>query len=396
MREFPSDSARLQRYTPDVTSERTPALSEAERAKLRLYILLGLATLASYVIGRLFWPFLPAIVTSAVIANLVWPLQTRLARRIRSRDVAALIGTLAAFFLIVAPLGAVTVALIEQLQSQVQPVTEGAGRLFAPQGRLAQWLLRTGTRVGLDADQISGAIAAQVQQIGGFLFARTMGLITGLGGWLLQAGAALFTLYYLLRDGDRLVGAVSWALPLERTQTERVLNVAQDAVRATVLGNLVVAIVQGAIGGVAFWIVGLPGALFWGLVMGVLSLLPVVGPSFVWAPAAVLLLLNDRLAGGLALAAIGALVVSTVDNVLRSLLIGERVQLHPLAVFFSLLGGIFVFGAVGVLLGPVLFLVALTILEMGRLAISANTGAPPQDAAPWLLAVDPSSARKRR
>jgi predicted PurR-regulated permease PerM len=371
---------------------KSAALSAGERARLQLYLLLGLSTVAAYVMGRLFWPFLPAIVTSAVVATLIWPVQRRIHRLIRRRDLAALLGTLAAFFLIVLPLGAITVALLQQLQAQVQPVTAGAGRLLAPQGRVAQWLLRSGARFGLDAEQISSAIAAQVQQVGGFLLARTMSLISGLGGWLLQAGAALFTLYYMLRDGDQLVRATRWAVPLDPAQTDRLLSLARDAVRATVLGNLVVAIVQGAIGGVAFWIVGVPGALFWGLVMGVLSLLPVVGPSFVWVPAVVLLLLNGKIPHALALAAIGALVVSTIDNVLRSLLIGGRVQLHPLAVFFSLLGGIFVFGAVGVLLGPVLFVIALTVLEMGRLALSSGGDAVPQEARPWLLAVDAAPA----
>lgn len=363
-----------------------------DRARLQSLLHLGLGVGAAWVIALILWPFLPALVTSAILATLMWPLQRRLARRIRHRDVLALSGTLITTLILVVPLGLVSLALINTLHGQVQPVTEGAGRLLSPDGRAAALLEAVGARFGIDPAVFGQAIIAQLQQLGGTLIQRTVAVLTGLGGWLLQAGAALFALYYLLRDGDELMRALRWFSPLDPAQTQRLIDLAHDAIRATVLGNIVVAGVQGLVGGLAFWIIGVPAPAFWGLIMGVLSLLPVVGPAVVWVPAAVLLGIDGRVGAGLLLAAFGTLVISSVDNVLRSILISGRARLHPLAVFFGLLGGVFLFGAVGVLLGPVLFVVALTVLEMSRLALSPEPGGDPvpegAPVRPWLLVAD--------
>jgi predicted PurR-regulated permease PerM len=364
-------------------SARVPDLEE--RAKVQRYLLLGLATGAALVIGLLFWPFLPAIVTSAVLAALVWPVHRRILVRVRSSDLAALISSLAVVFLLVVPFAGLAMPLLRMVQTQFEPIAQGAGHLLTTDGRVAQWLIRAGDRVGLAPDQISAAAAEQMQQIGGFLLSRTVVLLTGIGGWLLQGGAALFTLYYLLRDGERLVRAVRWLVPLEPEQTDRIFRLALEATRATVLGSIVVAIAQGLIGGLAFWLLGVPGAALWGVAMGVLSLVPIVGPFLVWAPAALILLATGSVLKGLLLAAFGTLVISTVDNVLRSVFIGGRAHLHPLAVFFSLLGGVFLFGAAGMLLGPVLFVISLTVLEMGRLALLPVGEAVPDDTGSWLL-----------
>jgi predicted PurR-regulated permease PerM len=355
------------------------------RARLQLYILLALATGAAWVIGRLLWPFLPAIGTSVVIASLVWPIQAALARRVRHRNTAALLGTLAVLFLILVPLAALTGALVRVLNDQFGPAAQGASALLGGDGRIADWLAAMGARLGLEPDQLSRAVGDQMQHLTSLLLGRTMAILSGLGGWLLQAGVALFTIFYLLRDGEQLVRAIRWMLPLQQDQTDRLLTLAHEAIRATMLGNVVVAIVQGLIGGLAFWAVGVPAASLWGLIMGVLSLLPVVGPFFVWVPAAVLLIVNGQVGNGFLLAGIGVFIISTIDNVLRSLLISGRAQLHPLAVFFSVLGGILLFGAVGVLLGPVMFVLALTVLEMGRLALLPEASEAPADVGMWLF-----------
>lgn len=343
-----------------------------ERTRLQLYIVVGLATGAVYVLARILWPFLPAIVSSAVIATLVWPVHLRVRHAVRlprRPSVAALLSTLAVFILVMLPLAGVTAALLRELQSQVPNATESAARLLAADGRMAVWITNAGARFGAEPDEISAAIAAQVQQVGGFIVGRTMSLLSGLGSWLLQGGVALFTLYYLLKDGERLMRHVRWLVPLEPPQTDRLLKLASEAIHATVLGNVVVAMVQGTLGGIAFWLVGLSGPVFWGLMMGVLSLLPVVGPVFVWVPAAIILFATGQVWSGLILTGVGVLLISSIDNVLRSILISGRAELHPLAVFFSILGGIIMFGAIGVLLGPVLFVVAFTVIEMGRLAL---------------------------
>jgi predicted PurR-regulated permease PerM len=376
-----------------MTADETTVRAADDRARLQLLVIVLLATGAAYVIARLLWPFLTAIVTSAVVATLVWPLHLRVLRAVRLPSLAALASTLAVFVLVMLPLAAITAALLDELQTQVPQATASAGELLSSEGRITTWIIEVGARFGASPAEISRGVAAQVQAVGGFVLGRTVSILSGLGGWLLQAGAALFTLYYLLKDGDRLMRRVRWIVPLEAAQTDRLLRLAADAIHATMLGNVVVAIVQGLLGGIAFWIVGLPGAVFWGLVMGVLSLLPVVGPVFVWVPGAIILFATGRVLDGVILTAIGVLLISAIDNVLRSILISGRAELHPLAVFFSILGGIILFGAVGVLLGPVLIVLAFTVLEMGRLALLPD-GSDEEAAADLLPTAAPGPHRR--
>ena len=187
----------------------------------------------------------------------------------------------------------------------------------------------------------------------------------------------MVTLFYLLRDGAQLVAGVRRAVPLEPERFDQLLARARDVTHATVFGNVLVAIVQGTLGGIAFALVGLPAATLWGTIMGFLALIPMVGPPLVWGPAAIYLALGGEIVRALVLAAIGALVIGSVDNLLRAVFVGGRARVHSLVVFLSVLGGIFVFGAVGVIAGPVLFVLAQLALEMGRLAAqSAEQRAP--------------------
>lgn len=358
-------------------------LARAELVKVRVYVLLVLATGAVYVVGLMLWPFLPAIVTSAVLATLVYPLHKRVEGRLGQRDLAALLSTVAVFFLVLLPLVALSLVLLNELQARIAWLSREAAGLLAPDGRVAQWLDAWVAHAGLEEADVSLQVAQPLQQLASFLAGRTLALLTGLGGWMLQAVAALFTLFYLLRDAEGMMKAVKWAIPLNALQSERLVARAREVIFATVFGSVVIAIVQGLLGGLIFWAVGVPGAALWGTLMGVLSFLPVVGPFLVWLPAVGLLLVSGELARALILLALGTFVISNVDNILRPVLISGRAALHPLVVFFSILGGAFVFGAVGILVGPVLFVLALTIIEMGRLALEGDRPARREPRGPF-------------
>lgn len=177
------------------------------------------------------------------------------------------------------------------------------------------------------------------------------------------------------------MGTAKWLVPLEPEATDRLFRKARDVTYATVYGNVVVAVVQGLLGGLAFWLLDVPAAAVWGTVMGLLSLLPALSATLVWLPAGLISIAGGRTLAGLAMLAFGAVVVSTVDNVLRATLVSGRAQMHPLAVFFSVLGGLLVFGAVGLLVGPVLFALAITVVEMARTALEPAVQEPGEAAA---------------
>ena len=173
----------------------------------------------------------------------------------------------------------------------------------------------------------------------------------------------LYLLFYFLRD--RLAARtmiMSW-LPLTRLETEKLLRRVAETVHATVYGTLAVAAVQGTLGGLMFWMLGLPTPLLWGLVMGLLSIVPVLGAFIVWIPAAILLILDGSWARALILAGWGGIVVGGIDNVLRPMFVGNRLRLHTIPAFISIIGGLLLFGAPGFILGPLAATMTMLFIE---------------------------------
>lgn len=351
----------------------------------RQVIVLGLGLAATYLLGVLLWPFMPAIVTSTALAALVYPGHRRLEERIGHPDVAAFVGTTVVFFALLLPLLGLSLVLVDEIRVGIEEVTRQMSGMLAPGSGLRRWLEGAGGYVGLDPDQVSTQLGEQMQQVPSLLADRTLSFLSGLGGWLLQAGTALFTLYFLLRDGQGLVQVFRWLIPLDPAYTDRLLRRAREVTYATMYGNVVVAAVQGTLVGGALWLAGISAAALWGTITAVLSLLPVVGAPVVWAPAGVILVAGGRPGAGVAVLLFGLLVVSTVDNWLRAVLVSDRAQLHPLVVFFSVLGAVFLFGAVGIFVGPVLFVVCLSLLETARLSLEPDGAEPPVPSGGQLL-----------
>jgi predicted PurR-regulated permease PerM len=296
---------------------------------------------------------------------------------VRRPGPAALITTLAVVILLLIPLSVIAIQVGTQAVRGAQALRASGYQFGDATNGVIRRIGGLASRVGIDPATIGPILSAQVQRIGSTLASRTLGFLSGLGGWLLQLAVAIVTLFYLFRDGPVLIDGLRRSIPLEDERVDRLLERARDVTQATVLGNVLVAIVQGALGGIAFAIVGLPAATLWGTIMGFLALIPLVGPAIVWVPGALYLGLSGSIVRAIVLAAIGALVIGTVDNILRAAFVGGRARVHSLVVFLSVLGGLFVFGAVGVVAGPVMFVLALLVLEMGRLASEPADRRPP-------------------
>ena len=178
----------------------------------------------------------------------------------------------------------------------------------------------------------------------------------------------LLTMYYLFRDGDRVQAALLDSLPLERAQSQRIFDRTREVIGASVYGVLVIASIQALLGGLAFTALGLPSPLLWAVVMFFLSMIPMAGSFIVWVPAAAFLALNGHWVRAIVLAAWCAGVVGMIDNVLRPRLVGKRTRLHELLIFFSVLGGLQVFGMVGLAMGPVVVAITLALVDVFRKA----------------------------
>jgi predicted PurR-regulated permease PerM len=203
--------------------------------------------------------------------------------------------------------------------------------------------------------------------------AAATGVATGVRDFLrrlvdigIAALVMLFLLFYFLRDKRRILGAVAGLVPLAPEEAVQVRDNIRDTIAAIVFGTLVVAVVQGALGGLMFWWLDLPGPILWGAVMGVLAILPMFGAALVWLPVAAWLAVSGDWSKALVLAAWGTVVVGLIDNLLYPLLVRNRMRLHTVPVFIAVLGGLFAFGATGVVLGPLILAVAIALIDIWR------------------------------
>jgi predicted PurR-regulated permease PerM len=183
-------------------------------------------------------------------------------------------------------------------------------------------------------------------------------------GLVLGIFIMFFSLFYFFIEGEKLVQKILYLSPLKSSQEALLMNKFVSISRATIKGALTVAVIQGLIGGLAFFITGVPATAIWTMLMIILSMIPLLGSGFVWFPVGVWMLIAGKIWQGIVILVVGFGIISTIDNLLRPKLVGQDIQMHPLLVFFTTLGGIAAFGIVGFILGPIIMAFFLTLLEI--------------------------------
>ncbi len=241
-------------------------------------------------------------------------------------------------------------------------------------------------------EEVIAKITASVGMVAEFVSRQAGGLLKGVAEFLFSLVITLAVLFFLLRDATSFQGALRRVLPFGAQQNERLLAITRELVAASVTATLAIAVLQGIIGGVTFALLGIQGAVLWGVMMGILALLPLVGATLVWLPAAVWLALSGSLVKGLVLAAVGVLVLGSVDNVVRPLLLSGKAQMNTLVLIVSLMGGVSAFGFIGIVLGPLVAALVTALVESYHAApepapaveppVAASPGAPPVGEAP--------------
>jgi predicted PurR-regulated permease PerM len=203
-----------------------------------------------------------------------------------------------------------------------------------------------------------------VERVLAFLAPRVGAVVANVFATLGSLFAMLFAMFFLLRDGDDFGRQLRSLLPLPPAECDRLLRDTRDLVIASVGAGLLVAAIQGLIGGVAFGLVGIGAPVFWGLMIAFCSLIPVVGAALVWVPAALWLLLSGHIGGGIVLVLVGVLGISLVDNILRPLLLSGNTSVSGLVIFFGLLGGVAAFGFIGLVIGPIVLVTTGNLLRL--------------------------------
>lgn len=327
-------------------------------------IVLAAATLIGIVLCVLMAaPFLGALTWALVLAIVFAALHARIEARLERPNLAAVISTLVIALVVAAPAAFVLESLVEQGASSAvlvqQSVASGVVQRFldahpsiAPIG---SWVQRQ-----IDLPTILASLAAWLSNVGAS-FARRSVL------QVIEFVLTFYLLFFFLRDRRAAARLLQEWLPLTHAESQRLFDRVVATVDAMIYGTVAVSVVQGTLGGLMFWMLGLPTPLLWGLMMGVLTIVPVVGWFIVWLPAAVFLALDGSWAKAAILAFFGVVVVGGgIQNVLYPILVGNRLKLHTVAAFISLIGGLILFGPPGFILGPLAVTVTVLLLEIWR------------------------------
>jgi len=344
-----------------------------KREHIFLIVTLFLASLFFYLFYQILSPFLEPILWAIFITVVSYPVYTKLHRSLKQRGIlSAMVMTVLVILIIVLPFSFLIFSLAKEVVEGYQHVEEmiETGRLQAyfeeiKKSPILKWPL---AKIGLYADlsnlDIEGFLLKNLKQISAFLFNQFSKILKGLSGFFIGFLLTLLSLYYFFKDGRRLSETLKETLPLPPKERELFFSRFAQMVNATIYGGLLVAAVQGILGGLAFWVLGLNSPVLWGTAMGFLSLIPIGGTALIWIPTSVILLIQGAFAKGIILLAIGVFVISMVDNFLRPLLVGARTKIHPLLLFFSVLGGIQAFGLIGLVAGPLIATLCLTLIEI--------------------------------
>jgi predicted PurR-regulated permease PerM len=321
------------------------------------------------------WPFFGAILWAVAISVVFNPLYLALLRRLPGkRNVSALITLLVIIVMVVLPATLVAVALIEEAAAFYQRIQAGdidpGAMLRRGLGALPPWAQGLLERVGLgDFDAITRRISAGLSSSAQAIAARALTIGQSAFGFLLALGVMLYLTFFLIRDGYELTRRIGEEVPLPADMRARLFDKFLTVIRATLKGSVVVAVVQGTLGGLTFWALGIHAALLWGVLMAFLSLLPAIGTGFVWVPVAIYLLATGSVWQGIVLVLVGVFVISLIDNVLRPILVGKDTRMPDYVVLITTLGGIQYFGVNGIIVGPMiaaLFIASWHILTETR------------------------------
>jgi predicted PurR-regulated permease PerM len=358
---------------PDPGRRRLFAEADMKREHVAVVIFSALIVIALYLFYRMLSPFLPSIIWGAVLAGIFYPLNALLKRRLRRANVRAVIMCIIVVAVIIVPAAFLAVGLTGEVISglpQMKAAVEAGQLDFILKPEAYGWneKIKNALAPYLDVSDldVESLILENIQRLTQYLIGQVSGFVGNFSAAVVSFVFAVLSMFFFFRDGDRFVSRLRELLPMSEELKSNLTRRLKEVIEASIYGGVLVAAVQGILGGLMFWILGLPSPIFWGTVMAMLSLLPIVGAYLVFLPASIILFASGSWVRGTILFTWGTIVVSQSDNLLRPVIVGNRTKIHTMVLFFSILGGIKVFGLLGILLGPVLASVVYTFVEVYR------------------------------
>ncbi len=330
-------------------------------------MLLFLIAVLGYLAYQIIRPFLTAVAWAMVLAIVFYPVYTFLCRYLKIKSAASLVTILLILIIILGPISYLTSLFVHETETFLAGFNQS--RLESMQK------FYEGLRASPLYQNISAymgelpsetAILDAVRRSFRTLIENMSLQITNVMAILANIAFMFFTVFFFLKDGPGFLLKARDYMPFSESHKDRLATQVKEMIISTVYGGAAVAAIQGALGGFAFYVVGIKSPVMWGVAMAVMSFIPLLGTLTIWGPGSVYLLLNGNYAEGIGLFLFGALVISTVDNILRPLIIGSRTKMPTILIFFSVLGGINLFGMIGFIMGPLIMAVFISVFEIFR------------------------------
>ncbi|WP_051258203.1 AI-2E family transporter [Desulfovibrio cuneatus] len=334
-----------------------------------LWFFLAVLLFSLYLLFTIFQPFLHSIILSCVFTGLTYPLYLRLLNITKKPMVASLIVLLCLTFLVALPITLMIIGLIPQAASSFSAINNWladkhlATLLDAYVQPLLLWVHNLFPELDVQSLDIQDSVVSASRQTGQFMLNAGTYILSNIARFLIHFILILLMMFFLLMDGAGLLSKLQYYAPLKPQQTEGIMDGMRRMAKAVLAGGLAIAVLQGLAGGIAFAIVGLP-AMFWGFVMVITAFIPVFGTSLIWIPAAIGLYATGQTGSAIFITVWGVAVIGSIDNFLRPVLMRGGANVPLLFTFLSILGGINVFGIVGLLYGPMILGLAATMLEI--------------------------------
>jgi predicted PurR-regulated permease PerM len=341
----------------------------ASRDHVHALVIIAATAIGLYLCFRLAAPFLSPITWALALAVTFAPLQRWLEKKLHRPGVSALLAVIAIILIVFIPLAILTERLLAEASDATATIKAKVEsgewqRVIDNDPRLAP--LSSWVTTHTDLPGAFKAVAAWLASRGATLVRGSVMQVVGLT-------LTFYFLFFFLRDRRATLTSLQAVTPLSASALNALWKRIADTIHATIYGTLVVSVVQGVLGGLMFWFLGLPSPLLWGVVMTVFAVVPLVGPFLVWIPAAIYLAMTGSWGKALLLTLWGGVVVGGIDNILRPILVGNRLKMHTVVTFVAVVGGLSVFGAAGLILGPVTVTTTMWMLESWR----ARNATPP-------------------
>jgi len=328
-----------------------------------------------YLFYRIMIPFFTPIAWAGILVIVFRPLHTRLQKKIKSPSMASLVTSIIVFFVLIGPALYILASLVSEAATAVQKLNEAyqSGELSSILSPNIPFLELIKSKLSdypqladIDFETIvKDALATVTKAIGSQATTAIANITLTITYFILM----LFAMFFFFRDGDKIINFLKRITPLEKEQVTIMYAHLGDVVEGMMYGGVVIALIQGFLGGILFWIMGISSPVLWGSVMALLAFVPILGPFLIYIPAGIIMILSGSPIKGIIIIIIGTVVVSQIDNFLRPVLFKGKTQTHTLMLFFSIMGGIAMFGLLGVVLGPFIAAVFLALLKMFELQL---------------------------